>query len=162
MVCDLSLRTPGKNTKMKVDLHPLSLEDVFHSRDESLSKVDYHAKHLFLRILCHELGDPDTPPPVSSSQVVSSLPRTTSPLPFSEAELERNFGDILEGDTLLGTEPGSKRKRSRLSFREPTGSLLPTTQPRRRPTMRKTSTHQSFISRVEEVCIFSSFVVRRD
>jgi hypothetical protein len=87
---------------MKVDLHPLALEDVFHSRDESLSKADYHAKHLFLRILCHELGESDMPLPVPSSETVSGLPLTTSPMPFPEAEFERMivvtplalFGDL--------------------------------------------------------------------
>jgi hypothetical protein len=145
---------------MKVDLHPLSLEDVFHTRDESLSKADYHAKHLFLRILCHELGEADIPLLVPSSEAMPGQPpRTTeSPLPISDAELERNFGDIqLDGDTLKGTELGSKRKRSRLSFREPT------IQPQRKATVtaRRSSTHQSFISKVEEVCILSSFVTRR-
>jgi hypothetical protein len=39
-----------------IDLHPLALEDIFHTRSQTRSKADYFAKHLFLRILCHELG----------------------------------------------------------------------------------------------------------
>jgi Mg2+ and Co2+ transporter CorA len=39
----------------------LALEDVLHVPRHSRSKVDYFHKHLFLRVLCHSLADPDDP-----------------------------------------------------------------------------------------------------
>ncbi|KAJ7032382.1 magnesium transporter [Mycena alexandri] len=51
-----------KAVSIKYDLHPLALEDVFHSHSRARSKADYYARHLFLRVLCHELGDQDQDP----------------------------------------------------------------------------------------------------
>jgi hypothetical protein len=42
------------------DLHPLALEDVFHTRSQTHSKADYFSTQLFLRILCHEIGEEGT------------------------------------------------------------------------------------------------------
>ena len=36
---------------LKYQLHPLSVEDVFHSGHNSISKADYYRNHLFLHIL---------------------------------------------------------------------------------------------------------------
>ncbi|KAK6988181.1 magnesium-like protein [Favolaschia claudopus] len=44
-----------KAMSMVYDLHPLALEDVFHAHPRARSKTDYYARHLFMRILCHEL-----------------------------------------------------------------------------------------------------------
>ncbi|KAJ7185215.1 hypothetical protein C8R46DRAFT_881651 [Mycena filopes] len=51
-----------KAVSIKYDLHPLALEDVFHSHSRARSKADYYERHLFLRVLCHELGDQDQDP----------------------------------------------------------------------------------------------------
>ncbi|KAG5642391.1 hypothetical protein DXG03_002849 [Asterophora parasitica] len=45
-----------KAVSIKYDLHPLAIEDIFHTRSQNRSKADYYSKHLFLRVLCHELG----------------------------------------------------------------------------------------------------------
>ncbi|KAJ6514237.1 hypothetical protein C8R47DRAFT_568707 [Mycena vitilis] len=49
-----------KAVSIKYDLHPLALEDVFHAHARARSKVDYYTQHLFLRVLCHELGEDST------------------------------------------------------------------------------------------------------
>ncbi|EAU92445.2 hypothetical protein CC1G_00664 [Coprinopsis cinerea okayama7 len=58
-------------------LHPLALEDVFHGHSRNRSKADYYTKHLFIRVLCHELADGalDEPPPLLSEV----MPRAESP-----------------------------------------------------------------------------------
>ncbi|KAJ3722353.1 magnesium transporter [Lentinula raphanica] len=79
-----------KAVSLKYDIHPLALEDVFHTRSQTRSKVDYYNKHLFLRILCHELGDPDAEPKTVESAAFGSTltggPRASSPLPFEDGE----------------------------------------------------------------------------
>lgn len=93
-----------------LDIHPLALEDVFHTRSQTRSKADYYNKHLFLRILCHELGDPDAEPKsVDSAALGSTLtdgPRSSSPLPFEDGE----GYEMLEKDdkTLAGSSPSSR------------------------------------------------------
>ncbi|KAF8336572.1 uncharacterized protein EI90DRAFT_3169918, partial [Cantharellus anzutake] len=42
---------------LQYDLHPLSVEDVLHTRRTTLSKADYYVKHLFISTLCHTLGE---------------------------------------------------------------------------------------------------------
>ncbi|KAJ3865714.1 magnesium transporter [Lentinula novae-zelandiae] len=87
-----------KAVSLKYDIHPLALEDVFHTRSQTRSKADYYNKHLFLRILCHELGDPDAEPKTVESAALGSTltdaPRSSSPLPFEDGEgyemLEKN------------------------------------------------------------------------
>ncbi|KAF8640775.1 hypothetical protein AX17_000425 [Amanita inopinata Kibby_2008] len=44
-----------KAVSIRYGIHPLALEDVFQTRGQTRSKVDYYTKHLFLRVLCHEL-----------------------------------------------------------------------------------------------------------
>ncbi|KAE9383557.1 hypothetical protein BT96DRAFT_869178 [Gymnopus androsaceus JB14] len=100
-----------KAVSLKYDIHPLALEDVFHTRSQTRSKADYYNKHLFLRILCHELGDPDAEPKhVESAAIGSTLtegPRSSSPLPFEDGE----GYELLENDdkTLFGSLPNSAK-----------------------------------------------------
>lgn len=61
---------------LKYDIHPLALEDVLSQRQHSRSKVDYYPQHLFLRILCHSLGEENAPSPDVS---LTNLPRSASP-----------------------------------------------------------------------------------
>lgn len=44
---------------IKHDLHPLALENVLRVHARARSKADYYPRHLFLRVLCHELGEED-------------------------------------------------------------------------------------------------------
>ncbi|KAK0209054.1 hypothetical protein DFS33DRAFT_498400 [Desarmillaria ectypa] len=98
-----------KAVSLKYDLHPLALEDVFHTRSQTRSKVDYYSKHLFLRILVHEIGDPDdTPTPLHATAAYGStltgLPRTSSPAPFEDADsIEMKDSGFVEDDrTVFG------------------------------------------------------------
>ncbi|KAF8527557.1 hypothetical protein BU17DRAFT_81765 [Hysterangium stoloniferum] len=66
------------------DLHPLSLEDVLHRRGHIRSKADYYPKHLFIRALCHSLGDPDaindlTAYTGAQAHNITDAPRSSSP-----------------------------------------------------------------------------------
>lgn len=78
------------------DLHPLSIEDVLHRRGYFRSKADYFSKHLFLRVLCHSLGDPDlinNPAVHASAQddadltCITTLPRSASPTAMRPASV---------------------------------------------------------------------------
>ncbi|OSD01191.1 hypothetical protein PYCCODRAFT_1436682 [Trametes coccinea BRFM310] len=70
---------------LKYDMHPLALEDVLHQRGHARSKADYYPQHLFLRVLCHSLGNEDDGKSVTS---ISHLPRSESPVNMSEADEE--------------------------------------------------------------------------
>lgn len=58
-----------------LDLHPLALEDVLNGNPHTRSKADYYVRHLFLRVLCHELGSGEDPTPLEGleSQSFDSL-----------------------------------------------------------------------------------------
>ncbi|TFK24275.1 magnesium transporter [Coprinopsis marcescibilis] len=61
-------------------LHPLALEDVFHGHSRNRSKADYYSKHLFIRVLCHELvKDAD-------SGILPHFLRSASPDALNEGE----------------------------------------------------------------------------
>uniref|UniRef100_A0A0W0EWN8 Uncharacterized protein n=1 Tax=Moniliophthora roreri TaxID=221103 RepID=A0A0W0EWN8_MONRR len=49
-----------KAVSLIYEMHPLALADVFNTHSQMHSKADYHPKHLFLRILCHELTEDET------------------------------------------------------------------------------------------------------
>ncbi|KAJ7104383.1 hypothetical protein B0H15DRAFT_809799 [Mycena belliarum] len=51
-----------KAVSIKHELHPLALDDVFHAHARARSKADYYPGHLFLRVLCHELGEVEEAP----------------------------------------------------------------------------------------------------
>jgi hypothetical protein len=72
-------------------LHPLALEDIFHERKQNRSKADYYSKHLFLRILCHELRDVDEPD--NHSPTLTGIPLSGSPKPMSEHMLDNMTDD---------------------------------------------------------------------
>ncbi|PBK76542.1 hypothetical protein ARMSODRAFT_948349 [Armillaria solidipes] len=98
-----------KAVSLKYDLHPLALEDVFHTRSQTRSKVDYYSKHLFLRILVHEIGDPDNiPTPFHATAAYGStltgLPRSSSPTPFEDGDsIEMKDSGVVEDDrTVFG------------------------------------------------------------
>ncbi|KAK0199107.1 magnesium transporter [Armillaria mellea] len=77
-----------KAVSLKYDLHPLALEDVFHTRSQTRSKVDYYSKHLFL--------------PYGST--LTGLPRSSSPTPFEDGDsIEMKDSGLVEDDrTVFG------------------------------------------------------------
>ncbi|KAF9016191.1 hypothetical protein BDZ89DRAFT_1022900 [Hymenopellis radicata] len=121
-----------KAVSLKYDIHPLALEDVFHARSQTRSKADYYAKHLFLRVVVHELGDPDEPPAPMTSQAaygstLTALPRSSSPLPFTEDDednYEMKDSSVLVDDdmTMYGsgksrrTKPSLRRRATQTMF----------------------------------------------
>ncbi|KAG7452072.1 magnesium transporter [Guyanagaster necrorhizus] len=117
-----------KAVSLKYDLHPLALEDVFHTRSQTRSKADYYSKHLFLRILVHEIGDPDDiPTPLHATAAYGStltgLPRTSSPVPFKDVDsIEMKDSVFVEDDrTVFGeiTPMPAMRKRKGRSSADP-------------------------------------------
>ncbi|KAH7922677.1 hypothetical protein BV22DRAFT_1197242 [Leucogyrophana mollusca] len=104
---------------IKYDLHPLALEDVLHNRGHSRSKTDYYLRHLFIRVLCHTLGDSDDDrfskfiPEDSSDQ--RSNTRATSPGPMTSMDYKRSKtlseSDLQSSEwedrTVFGSSPGT-------------------------------------------------------
>lgn len=89
-------------SNLVIDLHPLAIEDVLHTRDHSRSKADYYSKHLFIRAVCHRLLNANNsieelqdalsnannivpPQPFSSSSPFSSPSSADIPIPRSES-----------------------------------------------------------------------------
>lgn len=106
------------------DIHPLALEDVFHARSQTRSKADYYSKHLFIRVVVHELGDPDEPPELSIStaafgSTLTGAPRSSSPLPFTRDDEEgyELKPQNSEDDTVLGSLPSRSKSKSSLRRR---------------------------------------------
>jgi hypothetical protein len=89
---------------LSAGIHPLALEDVLHQGSRSTrSKADYYPKHLFLRILCHELEDPDEliadqgmSPAYGST--LTEMPRSCSPPPFTKHDAANNHKVNLEAE----------------------------------------------------------------
>lgn len=71
-----------------IDLHPLSLEDILQEqRKLARSKADYFQKHLFVRVLCHEVGKWNTSESQDYESNITGVPRSSSPLPLSRPGL---------------------------------------------------------------------------
>lgn len=69
------------------EIHPLALEDVLHQRStQSRSKADYYFKHLFIRVLCHRLGEEDSHVSHIKEDVFTDIPRSSSPAPFTDED----------------------------------------------------------------------------
>ncbi|KAJ7599344.1 hypothetical protein C8J56DRAFT_916485 [Mycena floridula] len=97
-----------KALSLKYDLHPLALEDIFHAPGHTRSKADYYSKHLFLRILCHQLTDSETP-----SSAYPDIPRSSSPLPYSDDKMAD------DDKTVYGSMPTSRQSTMRNRKRKP-------------------------------------------
>ncbi|KAJ8084989.1 hypothetical protein PM082_003766 [Marasmius tenuissimus] len=107
-----------KAVSLKYDIHPLALEDVFHARTNVRSKADYYPKHLFLRVVCHELGhdeDEEEQMKCGTAAVAGStladdidIPRSSSPEPLTEEDKMRM--DYMDEDKTLyyGSTPVSR------------------------------------------------------
>lgn len=89
-------------TRVVPALHPLALEDVFHKDTESRSKADYYTKHLFLRVMCHELCEP-------GEEHVATTLRSESPAGLDSDE--NGFGEgktDFDGETLQASVSKSR------------------------------------------------------
>ncbi|TFK60816.1 hypothetical protein BDN72DRAFT_828680 [Pluteus cervinus] len=135
-----------KAVSLRYELHPLALEDIFHTRSQNRSKADYFSKHLFIRVLCHELGDVQNIPAHQTAAFGSTLtdaPRSSSPeamdtIPegkdertsYSSSESTKKKGPLLphsrrdifavkdENRTLMGTLLGVSDPTAALRKRE--------------------------------------------
>ena len=112
-----------------VELHPLALEDVFHGHSQNRSKADYYTRHLFLRVLCHELmDDASENGPTHYTQVTDPVLRSASPEPMG------NNNELEEPDQKKGseelTENGGSGDSGLLNRRRKLGTypLLPTSR----------------------------------
>ncbi|KAF9486595.1 magnesium transporter [Pholiota conissans] len=135
-----------KALSIKYHLHPLALEDVFHGHKGNRSKADYYTKHLFLRVLCHELVEDDDLP-TNSLGSFTDAPRSSSPEPISYFSPEDgdktidNSTEELAKSGGISTSFSSIAKRP-LSRRSP---ILPTTRVNSgRPTYTRNSIPKEF------------------
>ncbi|KAF5352613.1 hypothetical protein D9756_006198 [Leucocoprinus leucothites] len=78
-----------KAMTLRYDLHPLALEDIFHQTGHTRSKADYYLKHLFLRVLCHELGELNAED--ENVFTARDAPRSSSPEPMEKSTLSKLF-----------------------------------------------------------------------
>ncbi|KAF8971808.1 magnesium transporter [Flammula alnicola] len=116
-----------KAVSIKYHLHPLALEDVFHGHARNRSKADYYTKHLFLRVLCHELVEDDQIF-FNASGSFTNAPRSTSPEPMStsEAELDEKLNESDDAIKYGGTpNSGSSITKRKVFGRNP---ILPTSR----------------------------------
>ena len=98
------------------ELHPLALEDIFHTRSQNRSKADYFSRHLFIRVLCHELGEVQNIPAHQTAAFGSTLtdaPRSSSPEPMDTVPEDKE-----EARTSFSSSSGSSKNRKK-------GPLLP-------------------------------------
>ncbi|KNZ76336.1 Magnesium transport protein CorA [Termitomyces sp. J132] len=103
---------------IKYDLHPLALEDIFHTRSQTRSKADYYTKHLFLRVLCHQLGQKDGPVVHTESIAFDSMlmhgPRSDSPSAMSEPDtLEKDAMREEDDDTMYDDVSGNMSRKGK-------------------------------------------------
>ncbi|KAG5653907.1 hypothetical protein H0H81_009499 [Sphagnurus paluster] len=93
-----------KAVSIKYDLHPLSLESVFNERSQNRSKADYYSRHLFLRVLCHELNDDEDDSDtehVARGSTLTGLPRSYSPASMLDTEhLPETMKGLQREDTM--------------------------------------------------------------
>ncbi|KAH9486074.1 Cobalt/magnesium transport protein CorA [Psilocybe cubensis] len=112
---------------IKYNLHPLALEDVFHGHSRNRSKADYYSKHLFLRILCHELLDDEEKRSRAAFTQYTTGPRSNSPEPLEsypdEEEEKVNMDDSEELKKPTSSFPS---RAATLVQRRGQPSLLPT------------------------------------
>ncbi len=95
-------------------MHPLSLEDMIHSRRHARSKADYYPKHLFIHVLCHSLVSKDTEE-IHAAPASFDIPQSRSPSPgdmdetldIDESRPMRNLKERFPWTQLFPTEPAS-------------------------------------------------------
>ncbi|KAL1719888.1 hypothetical protein EV715DRAFT_289749 [Schizophyllum commune] len=108
-----------KAVSLAYDLHPLALEDVLHQRSGNRSKADYYSRHLFIRILCHELGNEDDPiDPTATPAYGSTLRRCESPVQVDDVResyemVRKSASEDSEEKTVYGSAPQTLTRRRR-------------------------------------------------
>ncbi|KAJ3506540.1 hypothetical protein NMY22_g17217 [Coprinellus aureogranulatus] len=92
-------------------LHPLAVEDVLqHQHKGGRSKADYYSKHLFLRVICHELRDPND----TSPRHYAPGPRVASPEPMESPEYDKvPLEESADGETLHASYSKSRNSTAR-------------------------------------------------
>ena len=143
-----------------VDLHPLALEDVFHGHSQNRSKADYYTKHLFLRVLCHELVDDDSQNGVTNYTQVTNTLRTASPEPMGDSvELEEGDKKLKESDEF--TQIGGSQNLGSLNKRRKSGGypLLPTSRADVKPIYRGNLTKLISNDKAVGIIIFLHFFI---
>jgi hypothetical protein len=93
-----------------VDLHPLALEDVLNGNPHTRSKADYYSRHLFLRVLCHDLAADDQSRPAEVD---------TQSLDISEIS-------SLEGEEVISDESKNGDPLANSNLKQRKFSILPT------------------------------------
>ncbi|KAF9564956.1 magnesium transporter [Agrocybe pediades] len=112
-----------KALSIKYELHPLALEDVFHGHARNRSKADYYTRHLFLRVLCHELlPDGHIPTDIYAGHSYTDGPRTSSPEPMNSFPEEED-DDLKNTDEMGKFDTG--RQSTLVQRRNTKRSLLP-------------------------------------
>ncbi|KAH8835233.1 magnesium transporter [Flagelloscypha sp. PMI_526] len=105
-----------KAVSLRYDLHPLALEDIFHTRSRTRSKADYYQRHLFLRILAHELLDQDAGASdvqwAAGSTLVDSEPESFGKNSFEMSSFEKE-DDTLDGSASSRLDTLKRRDRRR-------------------------------------------------
>ncbi|KAG6884670.1 hypothetical protein C0993_009159 [Termitomyces sp. T159_Od127] len=108
-----------KAVSIKYGLHPLALEDIFHTRSQTRSKADYYNQHLFLRVLCHELGQEDAPAVAPTNTMnfgtmFMDEPRSETPSAMSDSDrLDKEAIREEDDYTMYDSETMSRRDRKR-------------------------------------------------
>lgn len=104
-----------KAMTLRYDLHPLALEDIFHQTGHTRSKADYYLKHLFLRVLCHELGELNAED--ENVFTARDAPRSSSPEPMEKSVMddEKTLHETISSVPQPHAPP-RKRRRNILPF----------------------------------------------
>ncbi|KAF9535631.1 magnesium transporter [Crepidotus variabilis] len=97
---------------IKYNLHPLALEDVVKGNPRTRSKADYYTRHLFMRVLCHQLGEAE----LRNAHNVYKTERSSSPEPI----------EVLDDEMDKGDEDRTKFNSPDSTFKEPSSGILPT------------------------------------
>ncbi|KIM47383.1 hypothetical protein M413DRAFT_439064 [Hebeloma cylindrosporum] len=126
-----------KAVSIRYNLHPLALEDVFHGHSQNRSKADYYTKHLFLRVLCHELVDDASQNGTTDHTQVTNTLRSASPEPMGD-DIEAEESDELKDSEL--TQSGSPNFGSLKRRRLGGYPLLPTSRVDVKPVYRGNQT----------------------
>ena len=118
---------PLRLTPQSIDLHPLALEDVFHGHARNRSKADYYSRHLFLRVLRHEVAQDDQ---LFGPDTFTNAPRTASPEPIDPPEEEKVNEKLGESEDLTKSGVRVESNAATLVQRRANGrtSILPTNQ----------------------------------
>ncbi|EIW87253.1 hypothetical protein CONPUDRAFT_161839 [Coniophora puteana RWD-64-598 SS2] len=83
---------------LRYELHPLALEDILHQRGHARSKADYYPTQLFIRVLCHLLGEEEEDDDLAQCAPEGMSTRASSPEPMRSSDYRKTYDD--DEDTL--------------------------------------------------------------